>query len=524
MAKRREQDPAEQREKQLADPTRPQTPTWGWRRITRWGRRIAAKPALWRELAWACGGYAVLLGIAIAVLPTAWLMKPINSWNVFHYVLGTKYFDELGYFDFYDGVLLADREGRNVLGMHQHTRNLRTYRLVKIERAIDGARRRNLKQRFTAARWRELKRDVAAILELRTAAGWGRTIKDRGFNPSPVWLLIHEPLLNLVNIRSKRVLAALCYAQMFLYFITFAFAWWAFGPRATLLGGLWFALYHGNWGLKLGGYFSHDWFCYTICALALFKKKRPWLAGAVLAYPAMMRGFPGLLALYPAVAWLKRGVRLKKPAPRHTVFLVTLVVSCFCLIALASLDEQGFGVWKQWKQKITTHAKYHRYYCWRVGLRYFFVHDYCQDHWRIALKKRAAADRRNAKAYYATAAALVCLTLLAMLRRRENDGLILAVPVIFFTLVLSRYYLSIGVLLFAWHDFDRRRLGNKLSAAWLFLLIAFYAFQRLVLEPPCRATYHYFNAGLTLYFLVVVGHFLQKDVRWLFARLKKRLR
>lgn len=481
---------------------------------------IRAKKALWRELAWACGGYMVFVFVMATVLPNGLFLKPLNSWNIFHYVLGTKYFDELGYFDLYDGILLADHEGKKVFSIHKHTRDLRSYRMKSIEHALVQAKQRGIRDRFTRKRWREFKRDVASILELRKPKDWGRVIQDRGFNPSPVWLLIHEPLLNSVDIHSQTILAILCYSQMLLYCVTFALAWWAFGPQRTLLGALWFGFYFGNWGLKLGGYFSHDWFCYTICALALYKKRRYCGAGILLAYPAMMRGFCGLLALYPAVAWLKQVVRFRKPARRHTVFLFSLVLACLGLIALTGIQNRGFGVWKEWKKKIGIHAKFHRYYCWRIGLRYFFVHDYDQNSWRISLKKRMELDKQNKVPFYLGAGLLTALSLLAMVRRKENDGFILALPVIFSLFVLSRYYWSIGVLLFGWHDFDRRRIGNKLSHLFLFFVIAFYTFHRLVLKPPCRATYHYFNFALLIYFVVIVSYFLFRDGQWLWDRRK----
>ena len=72
--------------------------------------RYANKKTVWKEMWLAIAGWLLLSGLLIALLPESLLLKVFSSNNLFHYVMGTKYFDELGYFDFYEGILLADEE------------------------------------------------------------------------------------------------------------------------------------------------------------------------------------------------------------------------------------------------------------------------------------------------------------------------------------------------------------------------------------------------------------------------------
>ncbi len=487
--------------------------------------RILDKPVIWKESAWAMAAIAFLLGAAVIIWPTDLILKPINSWNVFHYVLGSKYFDELAYLDFYQGILLADAETDQVFGKNQRTRDMQTYGFVSVKEALDTAQKKGIRERFTEKRWAELKRDLQTIQSLRSKKRWRGPIKDRGFNPSPVWLVVHRPLLNAVDIHKKATLTFLCYFQVFLYLITLAVAWWAFGGRTALMGILFFVLYFGNWGLKLGGYFSHDWFCYTVCAVGLYRKGYAIVAAPLLAYAAMMRGFPGLLALFPAVQFVGRLVRFRRPTQKHLVFLVTLALSCGILAGLGCFTGRGVGAWREWREKIGIHAEHQRCSYNKVGLQTIFARDYETGDWSTPVSRRKDVVTKYQTIFRSTAMAMLVLTLLAMIRRNETDGMLLGLSAIFAAMMLSRYYFSIDVLLFTWSDLTRRRLGNQsvgniVSGIWLWLLLALYPIQRIIFEFSIGTAYYFFSLGLMIYFLVILGNFLIRDGAWVFRKLK----
>ena len=476
---------------------------------------VLDRRTIWRETAVAA---AVLLAV-LAALALSWpsdlLLRQLHSWQIFHYVLGTKYFDELGYEDFYSGLVLADAEGDNVFARAGYTRDLSTYYWVPRSRVMEQARARGVRQRFTDARWRELKGDLRAIQRLRSPSRWQGPLLDRGYNPSPAWLALHHPLLNAVNVQDPRVLFFVCNLQLLLYLLTFAVAWWALGARATLIGCLWYVAYFGNWGILTGGYFSRDWFFLTVCAAALLRRHRPVAAAPLLAYAAMMRGFPALLALHPGVAVVRDLIRRRRPARRHIRFLAVLALCCLLLASLGSLTGRGFGAWLQWKDKITLHSEKHQYTDDVVGLRHLLVHDYRTWNWTPPLKAMEQANAPYAALYKVLSALLLLLTVAAMIRRQDHDGLLLGQAAVFFIFSVSRYYLSLAALLFSWtdHDDGLERSFKWLASCWLWvLLLGGYLMYAATAAAP-RQLYFLLNAGLLVYHTAVVGRFLWQDLK-----------
>ena len=472
--------------------------------------------AIWRETAVAAAGLLVLLVVLCAAWPTDRLLRQLHSWQIFHYVLGTKYFDELGYADFYNGVVLADHEGARVFARAGYTRDLGTYYWIPVRRAVAQAQKRGVRQRFTDARWAEFSGDLRAIQRLRTPRRWRGPLLDRGYNPSPAWLALHYPLLNAVDVRDPRVLFFVCNLQLLLYLLTFAVAWWAFGARATLAGSLWYLMYFGNWGIMTGGYFSRDWFFLTICAAALQRKGRHAASAPLLAYAAMMRGFPALLALHPAVAVARDLLLRRRPARRHLVFLAILALCCLVLAGLGCVTKRGPGAWLQWKDKISLHSAKHQYTDDVVGLRQLLVHDFRGFNWTPTLQYLERANRPYSAVFTAVSVVLLLLTALAMARRQDHDGLLLGLAAVFFSVIVSRYYLSLGVLLFTWTGADTGlgQRSRQLLSHWLWvLLLACYLMYAATGAAP-RQMYFLLNGGLAIYYAAVVGRFLVLDVSW----------
>jgi len=114
------------------------------------------------------------------------IQRKLHLWNVFHYVLGTKYFDEVGYYDLYKAVLLADLEERRIFSPTTLTRDQHTYEKIPVKESLQSAREEGLRERFTDERWEMFKADMEIILRQRPDDFWKKPIADRGFNPSPV--------------------------------------------------------------------------------------------------------------------------------------------------------------------------------------------------------------------------------------------------------------------------------------------------------------------------------------------------
>ncbi len=443
----------------------------------------------------------------------------IAEWNAFHYVLGTKYFPELGYADFYNGMALADAETDDIFSSFRTVRDLHTNEHINVRTAIRRAREAGIRERFSDGRWEELKRDLHRMLTHRGARRWSGPLNDLGFHPSPAWMIPHLWVLNTVDISRQRTLTWLCSADIPLVLLTLVLVGWAFGLRTAAVSGLWLHLYFGNTGLLVGGYFHYDWLFWTVAAVALYRKGFPLLAGVALAYPAMMRGFPGLLALYPGIQLVKPLLRRAWPRPRHARFVAALVVACLALVALSSCTRQGFGAWTEWREKISLHADTHPTGRQRIGVKYLYAHDPEVYGWTPSVRERAECLAANAGKARAAMAVLAAVFVLAMLNRRDHDGILLALGLIVAVLVLSRYYFSVWVLLFTWTATDRRRLGNLLAnlGFWGMVLVVY-----LMPEESVIHRYHVYNQLVVAYFLAFAAFFLQGDARELVHRWRAR--
>ena len=443
----------------------------------------------------------------------------IHTWNVFHYVMGTKYFNEVGFTDLYKASLLADKEGRNYFNKVHKTRSMNDYKEIPVTQAIEEAKAEGVKENFTPERWREFKKDLAAVQRHLKKSRWDGPLADLGFHPSPAWLIIHQPLLNQVPYYKKNNLITLCALQLPFFILVFIMMAWAFGMRTAVVCTLWFCLFFGNKSRIVGGYFSYDWFFLLIAATALFKKGWPVLSIPFLAFTAMMRGFPGLLATHQAVKLTVNLVKNRAIAIKPTKYLATLVLSCMVFVVLGSFTKYGFNAWSIWKEKMQIHSEFQPLPGKRVGLKYLFANDLTKLKYNIRKTIRIENLEKQHGIYKATQIFLILMALAAMARRNDYNGYLLGFVIIFAGFVESRYYASSLMLLLTWTGQDKKRLLNLASELVLFGLVAKFWLEQS-LGSSNQYSYFWFNIGILFYFIVVMAYFLGKDY---FRAKKKRL-
>lgn len=444
----------------------------------------------------------------------AGLVRSVQAWNMFHYVLASKYFDEVGYFDLYKAAILADNapDGHNYFEKLPKIRDMKTYDFVPMNIALAEAKAEKLREKFSEQRWASFQKDLKFIQKLRSSKKWDGPISDRGFNPSPAWLALHYPLLNMVDITKTNVLKKLATVQVFLYVIAFGFAIWGFGIRTTLVGTTWVALYFGNKSRLLGGYFPYDWFVLIVIAAALYKRRKYFAAAPVLAYSAMMRGFPGLLALHSAFRWVKELVLHRRLHRAHTRFLAALVVSCLALVLLGSITGQGIKAWFEWKEKISIHSAHHGISYNRLGLKYLFAKDYSTNKWSYSLKKRAKAIEQNATAYKVVQSFMFLILFAALYKRERYDGFVMGFICVYLGMLLSRYYFSTAVLLFTLGATDKWRLGNLITSIYMFAMVAFFYWHDHIKGISPYKTWYFINLSFSIYCLILLVYYIGKDI------------
>ncbi|MEE2827594.1 MAG: hypothetical protein VX498_00280, partial [Myxococcota bacterium] len=376
-------------------------------------------------------------------------------------------------------------------------RDLRTYTLLPRDELVAGFDRDS----FEPERLRELGRDSRFLARYMGWGnpGWKQCFKDLGFNPAPPWTVIGTPLANLVPLK-KPWYWVISNSDLPFYLLAFGLLWWAFGLRTASVMTIWLNCAQLNEARFTGGFLQYDWLVSCLCMMALYKKGKHRSAAVALSWGAMTRVFPGFLIL-PIVlkagtallglgtrdkveetGWLQRGP-LARVRRAHWNFLVAFTLSCGLLFGASNITGRGLGTWGDWVEKIHKHSTTHPVTSnMRIGVGRLAVHQPRTVEGLQAEGKEAAAKRLaevplwtritaggNRHRFWSEIPGRdkyekiekslprrhllqligLPLLLLALLRRRDLDGIILMLFGVFLMVTVSRYYASTWAMLFA---------------------------------------------------------------------------
>ena len=435
---------------------------------------------------------ALAFGVDAARIPPSSHHFPIHTWNQFHYVLGTRYFDEVGYEDLYLTVLLADADGpRHFLGIDK-IRDMRTYTPLTRREAMDRAAEEGIRARFTPERWARLQADIDVFYPLLSKSTWSGVFRDLGYNPSPAWVALHRPLLDRVDL-NRRSLEGLAALQVPMYLGMLGVAWWAFGLRATLWILLWNLIFFGNRGRVLGGYWSYDWLALTLLAAAAIARGRA-VAGAIsVGLVGMMRGFSGLMALGPTMRAVAEVARGRRPTGFELRFLLVLALVMAGLGGISLSTGRGLEAWGEWADKISLHSSRIGVGGNHLGLRTLFGEDYSMPGITEDLELRRTISVAQAGAYRVAQAILLGWTLLVLPRRGRLDGALLGFVAAFAIMVLSRYYYAAWSVLLLLGTRDGQREGRPVVQLGMFAVLATFEVLSAVGGFSPQAKHQYVN-------------------------------
>jgi hypothetical protein len=456
-----------------------------WER--RVGRRLAAFTAIIAGMALS----AALLNNGSTVY-RALSGDYLRSWNVYHYYVGAKYFRELGYTDLYAATLEADDERLRVkhratpeewarLAMTsdfadiEETRSMLTYARIPREEAVAGFDR----DRFSESRWIQLGRDTRSLRPHLDSKAWKGVLTDLGFNPSPAWTVVGTPIANLVPI-DRPASWIVANSDLPLLLLMFGFVWWAFGPRAAFMALLWMNAIHFNRARFAGGFLQYDWLVSMVIGFALYHKGRGVAAGAVYSWGLMTRAFPAFLVI-PIAAKLVIGlVRERRLDPHKTRFFAALLLCCGLIFGLSHLTGRGLASWPEWVDKIGRHGHLHPVMDpQRIGVGRLVLHEPDdEDPWGEAAGVREERLEVGQTLKWVIQGLGLLLLAAALIKRRDEDAMVLMLFAVFLVLTLSRYYASSWILLFMLEarpvGAGRNHLGAVLAGGFLLLMGAVF--------------------------------------------------
>lgn len=291
--------------------------------------------------------------------------------ELYHYYLGSKYFEELGYSRLYDCTLIAEVDnGRRAQVERREFRDLRV-NLVKPVRDTDLLTNPGqCKDRFSPERWEAFRKDVSWFRDSANGGSyWERMQNDHGYNPPPVWTMTGKAIASLHPAHDTffKILAS------FDVLLQIGMLWmlrWAFGWRVGTIAALfWGCNAAANFYWTGGAFLRQDWLFLLVASVCLARRKHYYLAGAALTWSALLRVFPAVLfAGWGAMVLLYLLKRLRgKPAaqgrtgllsyvhPQHQKLIVGAAVALAVLVPLSMASTGGVQTYKEFIGHISIH-------------------------------------------------------------------------------------------------------------------------------------------------------------------------
>ena len=211
----------------------------------------------------------------------------------YHYYLGSKYNQELGYVRLYECTQLAELELRGPAEMRKReVRDLRVNLIIPTTDSIVFTNPAACKSRFTDEKWNAFKKDVDWFYNSARGEYWENMQKDHGYNPPPVWTMTGKFFASFAPAGDGFFKLLACIDVLF-HIGTLVMMWWAFGWRVGMVTALFWGINGpANFYWTGGAFLRQDWLFLFVAAVCLARKHRFGLAGAALMWSALLRVFP----------------------------------------------------------------------------------------------------------------------------------------------------------------------------------------------------------------------------------------
>ena len=213
----------------------------------------------------------------------------------YHYYLGSKYFQEVGYKRLYECTAIAEIELGRAANVRK--RDIRDLRVNLIKPIIDTEVVKDPKHctaHFKPERWSAFKKDVDWFYKSAAGNYWENMIKDHGYNPPPVWTMTGKFFANMGD-AGDAFFKYLASIDILLHVGAVVLLVWAFGWETTAVGVVfWGCNKAADFYWTGGAFLRQDWWFFLVAALCLTKKKYFFLAGFALMWSTLLRIFPGI--------------------------------------------------------------------------------------------------------------------------------------------------------------------------------------------------------------------------------------
>ncbi|NIA12592.1 MAG: hypothetical protein GWP08_00835 [Nitrospiraceae bacterium] len=431
--------------------------------------------------------------------------------DVIYYYTNSKYFDELGHFDLYPAILLADQEGPNRLKRIRSFRDLRTYKHVRRTSGLTPKRIKEIKDNFSPEQWQAFQHDVNFLTQ--HYRNWKYVMADRGYNPPATWTVVGGTLSSATPIEKMKYITMVDFVLMAIMFVVIARA---YGMSVMLFALLWYSLtFSGRWPILGEALLRFDWVATSIMGICMLKMKRHAMAGGLMTYAALSRVFPAIFVFPYFVLMARDWIRDRKLATEHIRFLVgcTVVFTVLCGATYVRLGPKAFV---ETVENLSVHAK--SYSSHRVGLGDALVYRGEQDKADLAKSGGIAGKKAQVNAMkpllYAAGCATLALIIIYVFRTRHaafNLIMLSTIPLFCMTNAQTNYY-NLRLMLIIAHASDLKRWRNKVGLILLFLVetATQFAMYKGYMRYLVTTVMSY---GMLVYFVVLIGFMIAEIIK-----------
>lgn len=404
-----------------------------------------------------------------------------HTHDAFHHYLSAKYFPELGQYRLYECAALAEAEGSGPGMVRERIlRDPESYRVYSPPRSL--ADRELCKSHFSEERWSDFRADVRFFRGEINARHWHELLfRDQGFNATPMWTAIARWFTFSSPLTEKRLLLVSAIDPL-VYGAIFALFAWAFGLETAALAAVaWGVGYPYVYAFTGGAFLRTPWLLFSVLAVCLLKKGRPFWGGMSLGIAALLQLFPALFALGGAAQAVRRAVAERRLPRFHLWAAAGLAAAVALGVPTMELEGAGARNYVPLVAKLLRHVD--RQFTTNWGLKTPFA--YRRDN---AIEPASPGDidasisryieRRNEtfakrKPFYAVAALALALFGLRFAMRSPPWAAVAVGPLFVFAFVEASNYYYVMILLLAPLAMLRRELrAVYLVAAVIDLVVA----------------------------------------------------
>lgn len=432
--------------------------------------------------------------------------------ELYHYVIGAKYFPELGYTRLYACTAVADaQDGLGQRVAARQITDLRTYDVVSAAPILAAPGR--CTRHFSPERWALFRRDVRWFRERLEPEDWEKLQRDHGYNPTPVWTALGGWLVDDAPVAESRLLTLVTLDPL-LEVMMWGFALWAFGWRATCVAALYWGTNQPADFAWIGGAFLREgWLAASVIGICLLRHRRAVAAGFLLGTAGLLRVFPFLLWLPLAWQALDGAIRARRPvlSPVLRGLGAGGALALLTLVPLSLALGGGADAWRGFGRNIALHVRtptinavgLNTLLSFRPAQRFAELEHAVADPGRAWKQARRERSRQVWPWRAALAAGLVALVCLAARREEPWVAAVLGVGLLPVLLDPSSYY-SVSFLAFGFLWLRAPSIGAALCAlsaagrlgptsmeenlAWVSLaMLAFVAYSAFALLRTDRA-------------------------------------